>query len=250
MLLNGESSMLKSINIEQSLQQEKSKNSTEDMLLEEANRILLKNRLNEKNILDNLKFYNSSFEFLDDDEVDARNLFTPQQIKKICIKYRLRFLPSQHYSGDIPYEALLKIKNLNKEFRKEIKHFKILSADSFFTDSNSNQQSLLFAQTLQGNYYLLHTWGLSYNRSRLIKYFPARSFETLLSIFLFLSVVETALLPNSLLSTDIHAGYFSMYRVAALFHLLILQCGLGVLYLMAAHFTFSANNWDSVPRKN
>ena len=45
--------------IQQLLDNERKEVSKQDALLQEAKRILIKSRLTEKNILDNLKFYNN-----------------------------------------------------------------------------------------------------------------------------------------------------------------------------------------------
>src|ERR1700752_3058861 len=107
------------MNLQQALENERKELSQQEALLQEAQRILFKSRLSEKNILDNLKFYNSSFEFLDNDEIEKEKVFTSAQIKSLCKKQRLRFLSSQSYKGEIPYEAILKRKDLNTNHRKD-----------------------------------------------------------------------------------------------------------------------------------
>ncbi|MBS1646999.1 MAG: hypothetical protein JST67_06630 [Bacteroidetes bacterium] len=239
--------MPKTISIETALLQEKSNTPHEEALLNDVKRLFLNNRFHKKNVLENLKQYNTSFEFFDDDEMPEQGLFTQEQIKKTCIKYRFRFLPATTYKGEIPYEVHLKIQDLNTRYRKTSTHFKILSSEHFFTKKESRQQALFFAETWHGNYYLVHSWGTPYHNDRLLRCLPARNFETLLACFVVLSLLETALLPNKIISTDMRAGYFSMYRAAAWLHLFILQCGLATFFLMAAHFTFSANNWYKKP---
>ena len=41
---------------------------------------------------------------------EEEKIYTLEQIKKLCIKYRLRFLDSKVFKGDFPHEAILKIK--------------------------------------------------------------------------------------------------------------------------------------------
>jgi hypothetical protein len=237
-------------NLQQLLEDERKELSKQDALLQEAERILIKSRLSEKNILNNLKFYNSSFEFLDEDEIEQEKIFTQAQIKNLSKKLRLRFLPSQHSASDIPYEAILKIKELNKTYRKDLKHFKIVSTAKFFTTANENVPAMLFAQTLYGNYYLVHTWGKSFNKWRSVKFFALRNFESLFtSLFLF-TLAETLLMPNHLLTTDTRAGYFSLYRMACVFHLLILNAAFTVFGLFSTHLNFSESTWNDVPKQN
>jgi hypothetical protein len=237
--------MKKEMDIARLLSYEKKRVSREEELLAEANRILVQNRLADKNILDNLKFYTSSFEFLDEEEVEAAKVFTLSQIRSTAMKLRLRFLPSQDYEGEIPYEAVLKIKELNRQHRKELKHFKILSTDTFFADPYCGSQALLFAQTLYGNYYLAHSWGKPLKPRRKMLAFPLRSFEMLALCLLTFTLLECLVIPNHLLSTDTRADYFSMYRIAAYFHLLILNAGLMIFLLFAFHLNFSEQVWNT-----
>lgn len=238
------------LNIERELVREKNCTSKEELLLQEAKKLLVQSRLSEKNILDNLKFYKSSFEFLDEEEIETQKVFTAQQIKSTAIKLRLRFLPSQAFEGEIPYEAILKIKTLNDFYRKELKHFKILSTVQFFDNVVCRNQALLFGKTLYGNYYHIHTWGKPLKRKRKWLVFPLRNFEYFALCLLLFTLIECLLISDRYLSTDTRASYFSMYRVAAYFHLLILNIGLLIFLLFAFHGNFSNNIWDSpVKRK-
>lgn len=243
--------MARATDIEQVLKREKRRTSREDQLLAEAQKVLIRNKLREKNILSNLRFYNTSFEFLDDDEVEAAKLYSQAQIRSACKKLHLRFLPSQAFEGEVPYEAVLKIAELDKLYKKELKHFRILSTREFFADKNCTHQAMLFAQTLYGGYYHIHTWGRHLSPARRWKYFVLRNFESLLAVLVAVSLIECLLIPDRYLSTDTRATYFSMYRMAAFFHLFILNTGLTIFFLFAFHLSFAENNWDSpVKRKN
>jgi len=241
--------MKKGINIEHLLQGERKRTSTEDLLLSEARKVLIQSRLTDKNVLDNLKFYNSSFEFLDDEEIEHQHVFTQTQLKSTCKKLHLRLLPSQAFEGDVPYEAVLKIKELNAKYRKDLRHFKILSTKHFFSEHNSPHQALLFAQTISGNYFLIHSWGQPLSPGRKFAYFVLRNFESLAVVILLFTLVECLLIPDRYLSTDTRATYFSMYRAAGYFHLLILNLGMTIFSIFAFHLSFSENNWDSPVKK-
>jgi len=237
------------LNIEDILRSEKQRTSAEDKLLSEANKVLVAGRLAEKNILENLKFYKSSFEFLDEEEMPAEKIFTTKQIRATAIKLHLRFLPSQAFEGEIPYEAVLKVKDLNATYKKELKHFKILSTKNFF-GNNFPDQAMLFGQTLYGNYYHIHTWGNAFKSNRRFFSFPLRNFECFAVVLLLFTLIEALIIPGKYLSTDTRATYFSMYRAAAYFHMLILNLGLLIFLMFGFHANFSENNWDSpVKRK-
>jgi len=236
--------------LQQALENERKELSHQDALLQDAQRILFKSRLSDKNILDNLKFYNSSFEFLDDDEIEKQKTFTPAQIKNLCKKLHLRFLSSQSYSGEMPYEAILKIKDLNTAYRKDLKHFKIVSTEGFFASSQTDVSAMLFAQTLYGNYYLLHSWGKPLNRWRSATFFALRNFESLFICLFLFTLAESLLMPTRLLTTDAKAGYFSLYRMACIFHLLIFNAAFTVFGLFSSRLNFTESNWDVAPKKD
>jgi hypothetical protein len=233
--------------LQQALENERKELSQQDILLQEAERILFKSRLSDKNILDNLKFYNSSFEFLDDDEIEKQKTFTPAQIKSLCKKLRLRFLSSQSYKGEIPYEAILKIKDINTTHHKDVKHFKIVSTTDFFASSGIDAAAMLFVQTLYGNYFLLHSWGKPVSKWRSVKFFALRNFESLFVCLFVFTIAESLLMPTHLLTTDIKTGYFSMYRMACVFHLLIFNAAFTVFGLFSSRLNFSESNWDVMP---
>src|SRR4051812_16016048 len=152
--------MFEGTDIEQELSKLRSSmRSHEDQLIIEAKRILKKDLFAESKILENLRQYNKSYEVIDEEDVDAGLVFTPAEIKKIAVLYRLKFLESKIYKPEIPYEAVLKIKYLNDTYYKEIKLFKMLALPEAFKNKASTATSVLFVKTNYDNYYLVHRWG-------------------------------------------------------------------------------------------
>lgn len=216
-----------------------------DELILEAQRILINDRFTEKKILDNLKQYNQSFELLNEDDIDESNLFTLSELKTFCIKNRLRFVSSTYFKGEFPYESILKIKDYNKFQKKDLRHFKILCPAELIADASLKCPAALFCKTMYGNYYLIHTWGENLSTKRKIVKWPLRNFETLFISALIVTALITLILPNSLLTTDVHAEYFSMYRAACFFHVLILIVGFSVFRMIATNKGLSSSIWDS-----
>jgi hypothetical protein len=214
----------------------------EDTLLSEAHRILQKDLFTEKKILENLKEYNSAFGLLDEEDLDKEFIFTLQEIKQLAVIYRLKFLESKFFKPEIPYEAILKIKALNSEFHKEIKHFKILAPPVSYEKSNSEHDAILFAKTNYENYYLVHRWGKALKASRKLFFLPLRSFENLVFTVVLTTLILAVSLPTRLITLDHKAEYWSGYRAAAFFHLLIFNFGVTV-YLT---FTFAKNFSNSI----
>ena len=238
--------MFRQVQIQEELSRERKKiRSSEDLLLQEAHKLLLQEQFSEKNILSNLKSYTKSFGLLDEEGIDPGFIYSVREIRNICIRYRLRFVDSQVYTGEFPYEVVLKIKDLNAIQRKDLMFFKVLSPLENLKNPALNMDTLLFVQTVYGNYYLVHRWGNSLPASGKIKGFPFRSIETFMMCVITLTALVSLLLPNKYLTTDTHADYFSMYRVACFFHVLILVAGFCVCYLFKTNKSFSVSDWDN-----
>ncbi len=217
----------------------------EDLLVMEANRLVVSGRLDHPHLLNHLSFYNASFNCLKEEDLDIRFVFAKDQIQSVCTKWRLRFLPLTQFQSEVPSEVTISIEELNVRFGRNWETLFVLSHAEGFADENFGGESLVFAPTIQGNFYLVCKWGNKTSYSRVIKCFPLRSIESLLFFLIFLTITTVLLIPNKYLSTDLKADYLSMYRVAAFFHLIILFTGLTIFYLFAFNLPFSSQIWDS-----
>ena len=220
------------------------KRSQEDVLMNEVKNILSTDLLKENKILGNLKFYNKSFELLDEPKINSALVFSVEEIKNICVKYRLRFLDSQFYKDEFPYEAVLKIKDLNTEYKKDLKGFKILAQAQSFSKKEKGLPCLLFAPTINGNFYLIHSWGREYKWHRKITHFPVRTFETLILTLAVFTLIVDLSLPVELITLDRSAPYFCGYRIATYFHLLIFFSAFTTYATFAFNKNFSKSNWN------
>jgi len=238
--------MLKDRSIKDELIRHRKKlHKAEDLLLEQVQRMLNANLLNEKNILNNLKFYNTTFELLNDDELDRPNVFKKAEIKGICTKYRLRFLNSQYFRGEIPYEAVLKIKDLNSVYHKDLKGFKILASRKAFLLKEKRPSFLLFAPTIAGDYYLVHAWGQKMKWHRKLLAWPLSTFESLFTTVAIITAIIAVSLPTYLITLDREAPYWCGYRMATFFHILIFNSGVTTYFTFALNKNFSNSVWNS-----
>lgn len=217
----------------------------EDILIDEVKNILSSDLIKENKILNNLKFYNQSFEYISEPDVNSDLIFSLEEIKVICTKFRLRFIDSQYYKNEFPYEAILKIKDINSSKRKELKHFKILAPVEAFKNSAENYPCLLFAQTINGNFYLIHTWGKELKWYKKMVLFPLRNFDSLfVSVAVFTLLVDISL-PVELITLDRSAPYWCGYRIATYFHLFIFFSGFTAYTIFAFFKNFSNISWNS-----
>jgi len=65
-------------------------------------------------ILGNLFTSEGNSEMLNFDALEASRIYHIEDIKKLCVDYRLRFLDSKHFNGTFPAEALDAIKAFEK----------------------------------------------------------------------------------------------------------------------------------------
>lgn len=218
--------------------------SQEDQLLHQANVILKQDIYSEKHILENLSGYIKSFEELPEELLEKDHVFHPSEIKKLAILYRLKFLESNYYKSEIPYDAILKIRSLNRVNRIEIKAFKILSPAENFGKENADLNTLLFAKTKEDNFYLIHYWGKNLKWYRKWLYLPLQSFENLVTTVFLTTLILTLSLPTELITLDNKAEYWSGYRAATFFHLLIFNFGVTVFFTFTLAKNFSNAIWN------
>jgi len=143
-------------------------------------------------------------------KLKAENIYHISDIKKICIDYRLRFLNTHYFKGEIPHEAICKIKDLEKQHETAFYNFKIIAPSKLFRLKNADDP-LLFIPIGNGYYQFVHKWGNDLKPWRKIWAWCFKSFENLMVLCLLVSLVFTALIPHGLFTNkeiDLHIYFF------------------------------------------
>ena len=194
--------LLRRTNIREKLILAKQKDKSADKILNDVYRLLAKEDDAQKRIEDNLKSMDSvisnDFNF---DLLETAEIYHVRHIKKIAVDYRLRFLDSHYFKGEIPQEAISKIKKLEKEHELEIKGFKILAPSKLFK-LKDRDDPILFAPIGNDYYYLIHKWGRDLHPLRKILMWPFKSLVNLVALVVGISYVITLLVPNGLFSKE------------------------------------------------
>jgi hypothetical protein len=220
--------------------------SVDDDLMDDVKRILFTDQYSEKKILNNIQSYNKSYEILDEADLDQNRIFSLEEIKNIAIKYRLRFLDSQIYKGIIPSEALNEIKEVSQLQGKDLRAFKMLAPISFFKlKEKTEADAMIFTVTNLGNYYLLFKWAHPTKWHRNITSYPLRNFENMFALILISTLLITLSFPTSWIAMDKEAEYFSMYRIATFFHMLIFDSAIAAFVLFGFYSNFSVSQWNN-----
>ncbi len=124
---------LKKTNLKKALNYARSKDSTTPDILEAVQRIFEIDQAHTKRIEENIQQSTTeSSNWFNFDLLESENIYHIEHIKQICIDYRLRFLDSKYFKGDIPPEAISKIKQLEKQHNSELTGFKIVAPSKLF----------------------------------------------------------------------------------------------------------------------
>ena len=155
----------------------------------------------------------------DFDLLETDNIFHIDQIKKVCIDYRLRFLDIKYFKGDVPKTAFDKIDALEKEHQTTLDHFKIMAPSILFRLKKSDDP-LLFAPLGNDYFYLIHKWGDDLSGFRKAWAWPFKNIWNLLITVLLVSLFATWLTPYQIFTKTETAStfwmlYFFMFKAIA-----------------------------------
>lgn len=233
--------LLKRTNIEERLSGLKNRGEAEAILIRDVYEILNKDRLRENEIKNRIAekplSAENSFHF---DLLETSKIYHLEQIKKICIDYRLRFLDSRYFKGKIPGEAFEEIQQLEDKHGIELQGFKIMAPSKMFKLEDKDDP-LLFAPIGNGYYYLIHKWGNDLHPLRKLFAWPFKNISNLAAVVLLLSYLITMLIPEGLFSksgtsTEFWIIFFFMFKSIA---------AVVIFYGFALGKNFNPAIWDS-----
>jgi hypothetical protein len=235
------------IDIAAELEREKAKDAqNQKALLDTIKSSLSQEAEMEASIRQNIKGGNFNLTNIQIDQLSSEKIYTEKQIENICVKYRLRFLESSLFQGEIPYEAITKIKALQKQEGTEFNAFKIVAPSALFQLKDKNDKDpLLFLNLGNGLYYLIHQWGNDMAWHRKILSWPK---QNLLNLFFTIAAsigIFIFALPDSVFMTVPEMANTLPNRMFLYFYLLIATCGLTVFFGLAFNKNFSNEEWDS-----
>lgn len=200
--------LLKKTNIEEKLAMAKIDDLKSAHILREVRQILKTDSDNHERIKKNIgggrKVVANQFDF---DQLETDKIFHIDQIKQICIDYRLRFLNSKYFKGDIPQEAIHKIKTLEKTHGIEVKGFKIVAPSKLFKLKDKDDP-LLFTPIGNDYFYLIHKWGNDLHPLRKIFAWPFKNIINLAAVVFSISYLVTLMVPDGLFSKTSSSAEF------------------------------------------
>ncbi len=174
--------------------------------------------------------------------LNSDRIYDLQTIEKLCVQYRLRFLPTRYFRPNFPLDAIRAIKDLENKLETEIKSFYVVAPGSLFKLEDANKDPLLFCPLPDGRFYLIHKWGKDLKWYRKLIAWPFQNFSNLVITILSFSLLLTALSPTSLVSLSLN--YLSLGRFLFL-GLSVLSSSAIISYLwFTTHQQFSSDCWQ------
>ncbi len=213
-------------------------------LLRQANFLLKKATLKDEEVIKRLKQNSISNYLFLSENINTENIFTNDEIKQTCIKYRLRFLDSSLFKSEFPYEAISEINAFEKRYGMKINSFRIIAPSKAFDLENINKDPLLFAQLSNSNFYLLHQWGNDLAWHRKLIYWPIQNFKSLILTLATICFLFSFSLPSS--AMNIFNFQSEIYlRIWFAIHTFIVLLGISLWIGISFDKSFSQHNWDS-----
>ena len=155
----------------------------------------------------------------DFDLLSPNKIFHVDQIRKVCIDYRLRFLDLKYFKGNVPASAVEKICEIENIHETTLKGFKIMAPSILFRLKKTDDP-LLFVPIGNGYYYLIHKWGKDLSPARKLWAWPFKNIWNLLISILFVSLFATYITPYEIFTKTPSAStfwmlYFFMFKAIA-----------------------------------
>ena len=234
--------MLTKTNIENRLRARRNKRLSPEAILAQVKEIWQQEDAERSRIEDALAApaKNQPTPTLDFDLLEADRIFHLSDIKNICIDYRLRFLDASFFKGEIPEEAISKIRNMEKQHDQQLSGFKIIAPSKRLKLENADDP-LLFVPMGNDYFYLIHKWGNDLHPLRRWLMWPYKSFENLIFAVFVLSILLTAITPMELFTKNVN-----MQEYVLMFLFMFKAVGGIVLYYgFAKGKNFNTVIWNS-----
>ncbi len=176
--------------------------------------------------------------------LETEHIYHIDSIKTICVNYRLRFLDTRYFKGEIPKEAKSNVIALEKQHGIELKGYKVMAPSKLFK-LNKTDDPLLFAPIGNDYFYMIHSWGNDLHPLRKWLMLPFRNIETLAFTTLVVSFLLTFLVPDGLFSQETSSAEFWML----FFFMFKSIAAIVIFYGIALGKNFNTAIWNSTYNK-
>ncbi|MEN9336098.1 MAG: hypothetical protein RLZZ500_1085 [Bacteroidota bacterium] len=176
--------------------------------------------------------------------LNVDRIFHKNQIQKICVDYRLRFLPTKLFKHGLPDEAIDAWMALEALHQTSIRGLQIAAPSKSF-HLKTYDDPMLFAPIGNDYYYLIHKWGNDVSPLRKWKYWPVKNVITFLLLSVFVSALLTFILPMNKLGTTLLWAPFIVFLF--MFKSIV---GTVAYYFFMMGKNFNSEIWDRPFKEN
>ena len=131
------------------------------------------------------------------DKIDSNRLFHIDQIRKICIDYRLRFLDFNFFKGGVPDEAYTKLKEFELNHPDLDLNIKMMAPTKLF-QLESYDDPLMFVSLDNNYYYMIYKWGNDMSYFRKLFMWPYKNIYNILIYIAIISLLFTSFVPDGI----------------------------------------------------
>jgi hypothetical protein len=174
-------------------------------------------------------------------KLDASRKYNVETIEKICTRFRLRFLESDLFKGDIPSEAIREVKRIEATIGTTFSTFKIIAPQERFNLKDSTKDPILMAELPNGQFYYIFQWGDDMKWYQEILKYPFRHIGALAATSSAIGLLVAILVPSQF--EVIHSEFFFRFFMFSMTTCLIMT--LSVITAIMYSKDFSENVWNS-----
>jgi hypothetical protein len=178
-------------------------------------------------------------------DMEPYRLYHVEDIRKTCVKYRLRFLPTGRFKGAVPDTAIYALRRLASRAEAPLAGFRIMAPGKQFSLCDCDADPLLFVPVGDDRYYLVHRWGADLSPWRAIWGWPMRGWRELAIMVVVVAWAVAALLPTPVISMDPAAGWWGPHRVFAFFWTTMFGTAATLFSWFTFFGQFSSEAWNS-----
>lgn len=175
-------------------------------------------------------------------DIKEENVFSLNQIKSVCEKFRLRLLDTKYFKGEIPVEAFQKVQELEDKTKVHFNNFYIMAPSSLFELEDAQNDPLLFVRIAEDKFYLIHKWGTDLSWTRKIICFPMRNWFSFLGTILAFSLILAFFIPAEIIKFDLRPW---MLNTLLTFHIFMFTAGAIIFMGSVFQRNFSIAEWNS-----
>mgnify|MGYP007131863746 FL=1 len=181
----------------------------------------------------------------DFDRLESHKIYHLDQIREVCIQYRLRFLDIKYFKNDLPESAHQAIQDIETIHGTVLADFKVMAPSVLFRLERKDDP-LLFVPMGNNYYYLVHKWGNDLHPLRKLLMWPFKNIWNLLLTVLAVSWVATEMTPMGLFTkTPDGASYWMLY-----FFMFKAIASIVLFYGFALSKNFNPAMWNSKYKKS